>query len=105
VHVASGKKACRKANSQSVLRLGAILNVLTLGELRKGVEAKRCSDSMTAARLGGWVDGFETTFAAGSAVLPVGAAAARLWGELSAGRYLLAIDTLILATAITRALR
>jgi hypothetical protein len=75
---------------------------LTLGELRKGVEAKRRTDSVTAARLGAWVDGIETTFA--DRVLPVDAPAARLWGELSAGRALPVIDTLIAVTAITRGL-
>ena len=55
-----------------------------------------------ATRLGGWVDSIETTFA--DRVLPVDAAAARLWGELSAGRSLPVIDTLIAATAITRGL-
>ena len=78
---------------------GLFLSVLTLGELRKGVEAKRRVDSPTAARLGAWVDGIETTFA--DRVLPVDAPAARLWGELSAGRTLPVIDTLIAATAIT----
>jgi toxin FitB len=48
------------------------------------------------------VDGIETTFA--DRVLPVDAAAARLWGELSARRSLPAVDTLIAATAITRGL-
>ena len=61
---------------------GLFLSVLTLGELRKGVEAKRRSDVATAARLGAWVDEIETTFA--DRVLPVDGAAARLWGELSA---------------------
>ena len=79
---------------------GLFLSVLTLGELRKGVEAKRRIDSLTAARLGAWVDGIETTFA--DRVLPVDAPAARLWGELSAARTLPVIDTLIAATAITR---
>lgn len=78
---------------------GLFLSVLTLGELRKGVEAKRRTDSVTAARLGGWVDGIETTFA--DRVLPVDAAAARLWGELSARLRLPVVDTLIAATAIT----
>jgi toxin FitB len=45
------------------------------------------------------VDGIETTFA--DRVLPVDAAVARLWGELSAGRSLPVIDTLIAATAMT----
>ncbi|MBV8532131.1 MAG: PIN domain-containing protein [Candidatus Eremiobacteraeota bacterium] len=81
---------------------GLFLSVLTLGELRKGVEAKRRTDSATADRLGAWVDGIETTFA--DRILPVDTPAARLWGELSAGRTLPVIDTLIAATAITRGL-
>lgn len=81
---------------------GLFLSVLTLGELRKGVEAKRRADSVTAARLGAWVDSIETTFV--DRILPVDTAAARLWGELSAGRTLPVIDTLIAATAITRGL-
>ena len=62
---------------------GLFLSVRTLGELRKGVEAKRRTDSAMAARLEAWVDSIETTFA--DRVLPVDAAAGRLWGELSAG--------------------
>ena len=79
---------------------GLFLSVLTLGELRKGVEAKRRSDLATAARLGAWVDDIETTFA--DRVLPVDRAVARLWGELWARQALPVIDTLIAATAITR---
>ena len=78
------------------------LSVLTLGELRKGVEAKRRADSATADRLGAWMDRIETTFA--DRILPVDTPAARLWGELSARRTLPVIDTLIAATAITRGL-
>lgn len=81
---------------------GLFLSVLTLGELRKGVEAKRRTDSATADRLGAWVDGIETTFA--DRILPVDTPGARLWGELSARRTLPVIDTLIAATAITRGL-
>jgi len=81
---------------------GLFLSVLTLGELRKGVGAKRRTDSAMAARLGTWVDSIETTFA--DRILPVDAASARLWGELSAARSLPVIDTLIAATAITRGL-
>jgi predicted nucleic acid-binding protein len=74
------------------------LSVLTLGELRKGVEAKRRTDFAVADRLGAWVDEIETIFA--DRVLPVDAATARRWGELSAARSLPVIDTLIAATAI-----
>jgi predicted nucleic acid-binding protein len=78
------------------------LSVLTLGELRKGVAARHRSDAAAAARLGAWVDGIETMFA--DRVLPVDAAVARLWGELTAGRTLPVIDTLIAATAIASGL-
>lgn len=74
------------------------LSVLSLGELRRGVAGRRRIDSVAADRLGMWVDGIETTFA--DRVLPVEIAVARLWGELSAGRSLPVIDTLIAATAI-----
>ena len=81
---------------------GLFLSVLTLGELRKGVESKRRADPQTADQLGAWVDGIETTFA--DRVLPVDAAVAKCWGELAAGRSLPVIDTLIAATAIVRSL-
>ena len=78
------------------------VSVLTLGELRKGVAAKRRTDPVAADRLGDWVDGIETTFA--DRVLSVDAATARRWGELSADRSLPVIDTLIAATAISHGL-
>ncbi len=76
------------------------LSVLTLGELRKGVAARRRADPAAADRLGAWVDGIETTFA--DRVLPIDATAARLWGEIAVGRTLPVVDTLIAATALAR---
>ncbi len=81
---------------------GLFISVLTLGELRKGVAARRRTDPAAADRLGGWLDGIETIYA--DRVLPVNASVARLWGELSAGRSLPVIDTLIAATAIASGL-
>ncbi len=77
---------------------GLFLSVLTLGELRKGVEVKRRTDPIAADQLDAWVDGIETTFA--DRLLSVDVAVARRWGELSADRSLPVIDTLIAATAI-----
>ena len=74
------------------------LSVLTLGELHKGVEAKRRTAPAAADQIAAWVDEIETTFA--DRVLPIDAATAKRWGELSAGRSLPVIDTLIAATAI-----
>lgn len=81
---------------------GLFLSVLTLGELRKGVAARHRTDAAAANRLGAWVDGIETIFT--DRVLPVDATVARLWGELTAGRSLPVIDTLIAATAIASGL-
>ena len=78
------------------------LSALTLGELRKGVAARRRTDEETAARLATWVDEIESTFQ--DRVLPVDAAAARIWGELSADLNLPVVDILIAATAISRGL-
>jgi toxin FitB len=74
------------------------ISVLTLGELQRGVVAKRRTDPLAADRLGVWVEGIERMFA--DRILPVDAATARRWGELSAGRSLPVIDTLIAATAL-----
>ena len=76
------------------------LSVLTVGELRKGVEAKRRTDPVAADRVGAWVDDIETMFA--DRVIPVDVAIARRWGELSAERSVPVIDTLVAATAIDR---
>jgi len=78
------------------------LSTLTLGELRKGVAARRRTDAATAERLALWVDEIETSFS--DRVLPVDLPAARIWCELSAGRALPVVDTLIAATALARGL-
>lgn len=78
------------------------LSMLSLGELRKGVEAKRRTDPAVGQQLATWVDGIETTFA--DRLLTVDAPTARLWGELSAARSLPVVDTLIAATAIRHGL-
>jgi predicted nucleic acid-binding protein len=77
---------------------GLFLSVLTLGELRKGVDVKRRTDPITAIDLGVWVEGIETNFA--DRILPIDSPTALLWGELSAGKSLPVIDMLIAATAL-----
>jgi toxin FitB len=73
-------------------------SALTLGELRKGVAVRHRIDPVSADQIGTWVDGIETEFA--DRVLPVDVVVARIWGELSNGRSLPVVDTLIAATAI-----
>jgi predicted nucleic acid-binding protein len=74
------------------------ISVLTLGELRKGIEIRRRSDQDMATRLGTWADALEASFA--DRILAVDATTAKLWGALSADRPRPVIDTLLAATAI-----
>jgi hypothetical protein len=78
------------------------ISVLTLGELRKGVVAKRRNDANGAALLSSWVDGIELSFA--DRILGIDGPAARLWGEWSGERPRTVVDTLIAATAFTHEL-
>lgn len=73
------------------------ISVLTLGELRKGIAARKKIDPDTADRLGAWVDGLEYSFE--DRILGIDAGVARIWGELSAERPRPVIDTLLGATA------
>jgi toxin FitB len=76
----------------------SFVSVMTIGELRKGVAAKRVQDAAAADRLAEWVERLEAEFA--ERIIPVDRAIARIWGELSARRSLPVVDTLIAATAL-----
>jgi predicted nucleic acid-binding protein len=78
----------------------AFISVLTLGELRKGVAAKRLRDPDLNAvtQLAAWVEGLEVGFA--DRILGIDLAVARLWGEWSAQRPRPVVDTLLAATAV-----
>jgi len=78
------------------------LSVLTVGELHKGVEAKRRSDPTAANFIAEWVSGIERDFA--DRILPIDGNAARRWGLLSAARSCPVVDTLIAATALEKGL-
>ena len=74
------------------------LSVLTLGEIRKGVEA--LADPARRLPLLDWLETALPAFFAGR-ILPIDAAVADRWGRLvaQAGRPLPAIDSLLAATA------
>jgi len=74
------------------------LSVLTLGELRKGIEGVRQADRRMA--LLDWLETEVPDFFAGR-ILPIDIAVADHWGKMvaAAGRPLPAIDSLIGATA------
>lgn len=75
------------------------LSVLTLGEIRKGVEA--LSDQNRRLPLLDWLEIDLPAFFEGR-ILPVDGAVAEVWGRMQAkaGRPLPAIDSLLAATAL-----
>jgi hypothetical protein len=79
------------------------LSVLTLGELRKGVEGM--AEGARKRRLLDWLEVELPAFFAGR-ILPVDATVADRWGRLlaQAGRPLPAIDSLLAATALAHGL-
>ena len=83
--------------------MGLYLSVLTLGELRKGIEAMPAGERRTT-----FLDWLENDIPQyfGGRILPVDGRIAERWGQLcaSAGRPLPAIDSLLAATALTHGL-
>jgi predicted nucleic acid-binding protein len=75
------------------------LSVLTLGEIRRGVERLAAGERQEALRT--WLEAELPAFFSGR-LLPVDAAVAQRWGRLMAemGRPLPAIDSLLAATAL-----
>ena len=79
------------------------VSVLTLGEIRKGIEA--LSKSKRKLKLLDWLETELPAFFSGR-ILPIDEEVADRWGRLlaAAGRPLPAIDTLLAATALTHGL-
>ena len=79
------------------------ISVLTLGEIRKGIEA--LGDSKRKLKLLDWLETGLPAFFAGR-ILPIDENVADRWGRLltAAGRPLPAIDSLLAATALTHGL-
>ena len=75
------------------------LSVVTVGELRQGVEAIRCrGDGPQAARLERWLDRLSADF--GQAILSFDQDAAHVWGRLRAPQAENPLDKQIAATAL-----
>jgi predicted nucleic acid-binding protein len=73
------------------------LSVLTLGEVRKGIESLRPRDAARAGLLEAWLAELAEAF--GPRILPIDAAVAAGWGRMAAGRSVPVIDALLAATA------
>lgn len=78
------------------------LSVLAVGEIRRRLESLRPRQPDRARALDEWLDGLVTAYA--DRLLPVTAAAADVWGRLSARRPLPVIDGIMLATAAVHGL-
>jgi toxin FitB len=75
------------------------LSVITVGELRRGVELiRRRGDGAQADRLERWLDATVAAYA--DAILPIDAEVAQVWGRLRAPRPEHALDKFIAATAL-----
>jgi predicted nucleic acid-binding protein len=73
--------------------------VVTIGELRQGVEAIRCrGEAPQATRLERWLDRVSADF--GQAILPFDPDAAHVWGRLRAPNPENPLDKQIAATAL-----
>lgn len=73
------------------------LSVLTLGELRKGIENLRRRDASTAKALEAWLLEIESTYS--ERLLPVDQDVAEQWGRFSVPDPLPVLDGLLAATA------
>lgn len=101
----------KQGNAQVRARVEALaeddiyLSVLTLGELRKGINKLRASARKRS--LNTWFD--QLLLSAADRILPIDSETATIWGEISAkcetkGRSIPAVDGLIAATALRHGL-
>lgn len=73
------------------------LSVLTIGEIRRGIESIRRRDGDRAVALNRWLHGLVTQFE--TRLLPVDRSVAEEWGRMTAAATLPVVDGLIAATA------
>lgn len=74
------------------------LSVLTIGELRQGIESLRRRDALAAEALDQWRAGLVSAFA--DRIVPVDAAVADRWGRLGVPDRVPVVDGLLAATAL-----
>jgi len=78
------------------------VSVLTIGEIRTGVQRLVPRDGARAAALETWVHGLEETY--GDRILPVTLEIAQRWPAVHAARPLPVVDSLLAATALAHGL-
>lgn len=78
------------------------ISVLTVGEIRRGIERIRRRDTDAAAALAAWLE--ELLSAHGERIIDIDASIAQEWGRLSVPDPLPVVDGLLAATARVRGL-
>jgi toxin FitB len=73
------------------------ISVMTLGEIRKGIELLRARDPAQAEVFASWLDELHKRFA--DRIVPIDARIAEEWGRLNAAMTRNTVDSLIGATA------
>ena len=73
------------------------LSVLVVGEIRQGIERLRPRNLQRAVALERWLEEILASF--GERVLPVDERVAQIWGRMNARETLVAVDSLLAATA------
>jgi toxin FitB len=76
----------------------AYLSVITLGEIRRGIELHRARSPKAAGDLERWLFGLERHY--GERILPISTEVADRWGRLCPNQALPVSDGLIAATAL-----
>jgi predicted nucleic acid-binding protein len=86
----------------SVSSYSLFLSVLTLGEIRSGIEKKRLTDEPQAEALETWLQQSMLLF--GTQILPITRNIANRWGHIAPGKQVPDVDGLIAATALEHGL-
>lgn len=74
------------------------LSVMTMGEIRKGIDRLRLKDASQALVLDRWLEQVKLSFH--ERIIVVDVKVAELWGQLQATRALPEVDALLAATAL-----
>ncbi len=78
------------------------LSVMTLGEIRKGINRLRIRDAAQTLTLERWLDKIRQTFSGN--LIEIGPEIAEIWGQIQAIRVVPDIDALLAASAIQHGL-
>ncbi len=92
-----------RAWAASTLRDRHYISVLSLGEIRKGIELLRKKSPEKCPEFERWLTQLHTDYA--EDILPISEEIAECWGRLTAIRTFPVMDGLIAATALTHGLK